>query len=97
MKWVEIIALRSRGDIQDSIIDELLKPAAESDVRAGLMSMKVYRNAWVNADVSVHLHWKSARAEPAASALGLRLVQVFKEFGLVSHSAWVENDRRRTL
>ena len=97
MKWIEIITLRSRGDIQDSVIDELLKPVANGDEGAGLISMKVYRNAWINADVSVHLHWKSASVEPSESALGLRLAHMFKEFGLISHSAWVENKSRRTL
>ncbi len=68
MKWIEIITLRSRGDFQDSVIDELLKPVANGDEGVGLISMKVYRNAWINADVSVHLYWKSSSVEPSESA-----------------------------
>jgi len=97
VKWVEIIRLRSQGDIQDSVIDELLRSVANGDQGDGLISMKVYRNAWVNADVSVHLHWKSSSVEPSESALGVRLAELFKEFGLINHSAWVEHKSRRTL
>ena len=97
MKWIEIIRLRSQGDIQDSVIDELLRSVANGDQGDGLISMKVYRNAWINADVSVHLHWKSASVEPSESALGVRLAHIFKELGLISHSAWVENKKRGTL
>ncbi len=97
MKWIEIIRLRSQGDIQESVIDELLRSVAKGDQGDGLISVKVYRSAWIDADVSVHLHWKSATVEPSESALGLRLAELFKEFGLTSHSAWVEHKSRRTL
>jgi hypothetical protein len=90
MNWVEIITLRSNGNIQESLIRELLKPVAEDKERNGLMSMKIYRNAWVDTDMSVYLHWESTRVEQQGSAMGLRLAQALKEFGLVSHSAWVE-------
>jgi len=52
--------------------------------------MDIYRNAWINTDISVHLHWKSTRTEQQGSTVGLRLARALKEFGLVNHSAWVE-------
>ena len=95
MNWVEIIALRSNGNIQQSVIRELLKLGADGDERSGLGGMKIYRNAWINTDISVHLHWKSISPELRGSAMGLRLVQTLKEFGLVNHSVWVEERERR--
>jgi hypothetical protein len=93
MNWIEIITLRSHANIQESLICELLKPVAEDKERNGLISMKIYRNPWVDTDMSVHLHWESTRVEQQGSAMGLRLAQTLKEFGLVNHSAWVEGKR----
>jgi hypothetical protein len=90
MNWIEIITLRSNGNVQESFIRELLKPVAEDKERNGLISMKIYRNPWIDTDMSFHLYWKSTRAEQQGSAVGLRLAQALKEFGLVNHSAWVE-------
>ena len=90
MRWIEIITIRSPNNIYDSLVYELLKPAAKSDEGNNLISMKIYRNAWFNTDLSIHLHWKSTRNEQGGSAVGLRLAQTLKEFGLVNHSAWVE-------
>lgn len=90
MNWVEIIALRSNGNIQQSVIQELLKLGADDDERNGLIGMKIYRNAWINTDISIHLQWRSIKTEQQGSSIGLRLAETLKEFGLVNHSAWVE-------
>ncbi len=89
MNWIEIITLRSNGNVQESLVRELLKPVP-GDENNGLTTMKVYRNAWINTDLSIHLHWKSIKAEQQGSAMGVRLAQILREFGLVNHSAWVE-------
>jgi hypothetical protein len=94
MNWVEIIALRSNGNIQQSVIQELLKLGADGDERNGLTGMKIYRNAWINTDISIHLHWKSTPTELRGSAMGLRLLYTLKEFGLVNHSIWVEERKQ---
>jgi hypothetical protein len=60
--------------------------------QSGLTAMKTYRHAALETDLSVHLHWKSERPEENGSALGLRLAQALKEFGLVDHSVWMEEE-----
>ncbi len=107
MNWIEIVTLRSNVNIQESLIQELLKPAEEGSARDGLTAVKVYRNAWISTDVSIHFHWRSTEAEQQGSVLGQALVKILEEFGLVSHSAWVEErkypgdrktaDRRRSI
>jgi hypothetical protein len=94
MNWVEIITLRSKGNLQESIIKELLKSVAGGGENNGLLEIKIYRNVWIDTDMSVHLHWKSIPAELRGSAMGLRLVHILKEFGLVNHSAWVEERKQ---
>ena len=90
MNWIEIITLRSNGDVQESLIQELLEPVTGRDKNNGLTAMKIYRNAWINTDISIHLQWKSIKVGQQGSAMGVRLAQILTEFGLVNHSAWLE-------
>ena len=91
MKWVEVIKLRSAGK-GSGVLEEFLLPMAKVS-QSGLVEMKTYRHAALETDLSVHLHWKSERPEQNGSALGLRLAQAFKEFGLTDHSIWIEEKK----
>jgi hypothetical protein len=91
MKWLEVIKLRSAGGNLE-LLDELLRPLSGSNQR-GLVEMKTFRHATLETDASVHLYWNSEMPEPDGSALGLRLAQALKEFGLIDHSVWVEEEK----
>jgi hypothetical protein len=91
MKWLEIIKLRSAG--KDSGLLEELLPSIDKLSQSGLIEMKTYHHAALETDLSVHLHWESGRPEKNGSALGLRLGQALKEFGLIDHSVWIEEER----
>jgi hypothetical protein len=90
MDWIEIITLRSLENLHGSLIPELLKPMANGDENNDLIDMKIYRNAWINTDLSIHLHWRLTKAEPRETPMGLALMQSIQKFGLVNHSVWVE-------
>jgi hypothetical protein len=91
MKWLEVIKLRSAG--KDSrLLEELLLSIDEFN-QNGLIEIKTFRHATVESDWSIHLHWESKRLEQNGSSLGLRLAQAFKEFGLVDHSVWIEEEK----
>jgi hypothetical protein len=91
MKWLEIIKLRSAG--KDSGLLEELLLSIDRLGQTGLVEMKTYHHAALETDLSVHLHWESGRTEKNGSALGLRLAQALKEFGLIDHSIWIEEER----
>ncbi len=91
MKWLEVIKLRSAGKNFESLKESLL--SSDKFSQPALVEMKTYHHAALETDLSVHLHWESTRLEQNGSALGLRLVQVFKELGLVDHSVWVEKEK----
>jgi hypothetical protein len=91
MKWLEVIKLRSAG--KDSGLLEELLLSIERLSQDGLMEMKIYDHAALETDLSVHLHWESGRLEQNGSALGLRLAQALKEFGLIDHSMWIEKEK----
>jgi len=91
MKWLEIIKLRSVGKGSGLPAEFLM--SIDKFSQEGLVEVKTYRHAALESDLSVHLHWESGRPEQNGSALGLRLAQVFKEFGLVNHSIWIEGEK----
>jgi hypothetical protein len=47
----------------------------------------------LDTDLSVHLYWNSDRPEQDGSALGIRLAQALKDFGLVDHSVWIGKEK----
>jgi hypothetical protein len=90
MKCIEIINLRSAGEPRESIEQKIPRSMSEVDQRKDLVSIQLYRHASLDTDLSVHLLFEHAGPEAGPSALGQRLASAFKEFGLVSHSVWIE-------
>ena len=91
MKWIEIIRLRSVGKGSDMLEEFLL--SIDKSTQSGLAEIKTYCHASLETDMSVHLHWESERLGQNGSALGFRIAQVLKEFGLIDHSVWVEKEK----
>jgi len=91
MKWLEVIKLRSGGK-DSGLLEELLRSIHEFS-QSGLLEMKTLRHAVLETDLSVHLYWESEQPEKNGSALGLRLAQALKEFGLIDHSVWIEEEK----
>jgi hypothetical protein len=94
MRWVEIITLRSPGNINRQFMDELLKGISESDLPTDtpkhLAAIKIYHHSVVETDLSIHIHWKSEAGGQDKSPLGLRFCSALKPLGLLNHSVWVE-------
>jgi hypothetical protein len=91
MKWLEIIKLRSVG--KDSRLLEELLLSIDKFNQHGLLEMKTFHHSALESDWSFHLHWESGRPEQNGSNLGLRMAQALKEFGLVDHSVWIEEEK----
>ncbi len=92
MKWLEIIKLRSAGN-GEGLREELSRFIAEVDREGERVSIKALHHAALESDLAVHLRWESDRPGQYGSALGLRLVQSLKEFGLIDHSVWIEEEK----
>ncbi len=91
VKWLEVIKLRSTGkDIQ--LLKELFL-SFDKFSQPALVEMKTYSGAALGTDLSVHLHWESEHPDQNGSALGLRLAHALKEFGLIDHSIWIEEEK----
>jgi hypothetical protein len=90
MKWLEVIKLRSAGKDSGSLNELLLSMHKFS--QRGLVEIKIFRHAVLESDLSVHLRWESEGPERNGSSLALLLVQAFREFGLIDHSMWIEEE-----
>ena len=94
MKWVEIITLRSPGNINRELVDELLSGVNEADTATDaskhLVEIKIYHHSMVETDLSIHIFWKSELSSRNKSPLGLRFSSALKPLGLLNHSVWVE-------
>lgn len=91
MKWLEVIKLRAVGN-NEGLLNGFLQGVAKLDYK-GLAEMKTYRHAALETDLSMLLHWESERPDQNGSPLGLRLAQALKDFGLIDHSIWIEEEK----
>jgi hypothetical protein len=91
MKWLEVIKVRSAA-MGPASLDELLMAVVQS-APSERAEIKIYRHAFLDTDLSVHLFWTSDRPEQNGSALGIRLAQALKDFGLVDHSVWIGKEK----
>ncbi|MFO7461739.1 MAG: hypothetical protein R6X07_14060 [Desulfatiglandales bacterium] len=90
MKWIEIIRLRSSGKVPEPLEGFLW--GLKKEASPGLTRARIYRHANWQTDWALHLHCDSEEPEKNGSALGLHVAQALKEFGLVDHSIWIEED-----
>jgi len=91
MKWVEIIKLRVAENTRESLLRRLTEHLADMNHAGGLTEIRLFHNAVVNSDLSIHLYWETAQIERQGSTPGLCLIHVFKAYGLISHSIWIES------
>jgi hypothetical protein len=90
MKWMEVIELRT-AETNPEIVQQTITTLIVEFGRTGSRKdIKMYRDALLENVASIHVHWSSGRAEPQGSATGLCMAHILKEFGLVSHSVWIE-------
>ena len=98
MKWVEIITLRSPGNVNRELVDELLKGVGESDsptdTQKHLLEIKTYYHSEVETDLSIHIYWESEARNRQKSPLGLRIFSALRSMGLLNHSVWIERASR---
>lgn len=93
MRWLEIITIRSAGNIPKPVIAELLRQMDQIDDIKRPAAIKMYHHAGMDTDVSIHIHWNSISGSQGKSPLGLMLSHALKEFGLLNHSIWIEEEQ----
>lgn len=97
MKWMEVIKLRATEKKPELVEQMLMELITEFGKTSGMKDMKMYRNALLENDACILIYWASGKAEPQGSATGLCIAHILKEFGMVSHSIWVEGKSTERL
>jgi hypothetical protein len=90
MRWMEIITLRTMGSLPGSMVPDLMTQMGQAVPGDRPADVRLYHHAELETDLSLIIHWDSKSAGQLKSPLGILLAQAFREFGLVSHSAWME-------
>ncbi len=85
MKRLEIIHLRLGAGCPKDLISDIRRSAT---VHSATTDLRIYRQAGVAADLSIHIHHESTGELP--SPLGLLLASALREHGMVEHRVWIE-------
>lgn len=93
MKLLEIITIRSGENIPKPLISELLSQIERIHTIERPSEIKIYHHARVNSDVSIHLHWRYKSSNPGKSPFGMMLYHTLRDFGLLNHSVWIEENQ----
>ena len=93
MKWIETIEVRTTGgeDILKAL--DLKSIAAHLSGAGRPYGTVVLRHATLNGDIAIHLLSDTDRIPAEGSEVGLRLKEMLRGSGLVSHKIWIENER----
>ena len=92
MRWIDIITLRSSASSLESLNNEVLFSIINHMRMRNLKGSKIYRRYALDSDLSIHLFWDSATVEQKGNPLIQHLILFLKQYGLVNHAIWVEQD-----
>jgi hypothetical protein len=92
MKVLEIIQIRSTSGHPDDLLPLLRSLYREMDGPEGLIGLNIYSHLQLKGDLSLHLAWETDAALLQGSPLGLRLSQALKDYGLINHNVWKEEE-----
>ena len=90
MKWVEVIMVRSTGRTPSRLASTLKELMNDVDRDRGEVSIRVFHRENIETDYCIVLFREEETAKSGGNRLGLRLVAVLKEFGMVHHTVWME-------
>jgi len=90
MRWMEIITLRTADTKGKQAAQDLLAQVDRPGADTRQQGFKLYHNAEVETDLSIHIEWNSETNGQGKSPLGVELAHALKGFGLVNHSVWIE-------
>lgn len=91
MKWAELIIVRAADSECRPIVRRLVDQLMHSGRPDGITTVKLYRNAFVESDIGIHLEWFRECDQATKSDIGIALVAALEEFGRVHHTIWIDD------
>lgn len=88
MRHLEIIRLRMSGKIPTQLIDDIKSSFSGEKQNC---TVRIFYNASFLSDLAVHIHLETDPNGSIYSDLGLRLTAALREYGMIEHSVWIED------
>ena len=89
MKWIELIVVRATDNQHKPAVRRLVDQLIQNKGANGITAATLYRNAFVESDLGIHIQWEVDAAEPTKSDQGIELVAALEGFGRIHHTIWV--------
>lgn len=96
MRWHEVIHLRVIDQEYDRLLPIFTQLLEEIQEKERCLKVKLFKRAQIETDVCLYLLHESNNVEVVGSAVGLRLVEALKPFGMVNHTVWTHIDQAPT-
>ncbi len=93
MKWLEIIKLRTTGQILENMVNEFIRPLTKGSWEKGLLTIQVYCHATLVTDLSIHIQWETKLGSFQKSLLGSCIVNALEDFGITHHTIWMRQEK----
>ena len=98
MKYLEVIVLRLTSLTVKKKVMSYLMNIGKTHSPLGMEAIRFYRNARVETDLCIHIHWDSQSEKPHKSVLGIQIYDFLRDIGPVNHSIWIsEEDDEKEL
>ncbi|NOX67442.1 MAG: hypothetical protein GXO85_16980 [Chlorobi bacterium] len=96
MSYLEIIQIRTAKTNQKLLNEFLSTWFAQVNENEKMGKVKIYKHINLETDYSVHIEL-NGKTKNDENQLGERLTLALKEFGIVNHSVWVEQQLNKKL
>jgi DNA-binding FadR family transcriptional regulator len=94
LKRLEVIHLRLAGQDPEALIQEIRDCVIRRDPK---MIIRTYQHAAVETDIAIHIQMAEPSANPVDAELGVRLSTALREYGMVEHTLWMEQQGEATI
>ncbi len=91
MKWIEVIKISVAENRRAALENQIKSVMRKLNREENAETVRLYHNL-LDGDLSIHLCWNNGGAQPRGSNTGLCLAHLLREFGLISHSVWIEKE-----
>ncbi|MBU2510047.1 hypothetical protein KJ966_01875 [bacterium] len=90
MIWLEIISCRSVDSKKRKAAKKILEDLREKRVLTAKTEVTLCHHAVLNSDLALIINHNDACIESRGSEVGKLVATILEEYGLVSHSVWIE-------
>ena len=94
MKWIELIVVRAMDNQHKPDARQLVNQLIQNKGPKGITAATLYRNAFVETDLCIHIQWEVGGVEPSKSDQGIELAAALEGFGRIHHTIWINESMK---